>query len=366
MIVGLKRALSFARHWQGEPRGIGEEEIEVQRGDRVVPATLFRPSSASGPLPAWVVLHGVTRPGRRHPVLLKFARTLAGTGAAVLVPEIPEWRDLFLAPREAADTIRASVFRLGELEGIRGDRIGILGFSLGVPQVLMAAADPALKGRLRGVAGFGGYGNLDRTIRFLFLGSHEWEGRGYSADPDPYGRWIVGGNYLTLIPGHEEAGDVAEALLALARTAGDLQVGAWESRYDALKEELCREIHPDRRPLFRAFAPATGQVPPNDVAGAMIPALADAARRASSHSEPMAFLEKIQVPVRLVHGRGDRLIPFSESLRLTQAFPRGADVKVYLTSLFAHSQQDHEGGIYGGVEEQLNFLRMLSDLLAMV
>ena len=36
--------------------------------------------------------------------------------------------------------------------------------------------------------------------------------RVYRMDPDPYGRWIVGGNYLTRIPGLEDAGDVASAL----------------------------------------------------------------------------------------------------------------------------------------------------------
>ncbi|MGD2121725.1 MAG: hypothetical protein PVJ76_08270 [Gemmatimonadota bacterium] len=363
MIVGIKRALRFARAWEGGPKGIIEEESEIQRGDRTVPVTLVRPSPAPGPRPAWVVLHGVTRPGRHHPVLIRFQRALAGTGAVVLVPEIPEWRELYLAPDEATATTRASVSYLEDLGLASHGKIGIMGFSLGVPQVLLSATDPALQGRVAGVAGFGGYGDLDRAIHFLFQGEHEWEGRKHSLEPDPYGRWIVGGNYLTLVPGYEDAHDVAGSLLRLAKRAGDLQVGAWDPRYDELKEALLAEIHPNRQELFRAFAPPSGSPPPLDVSRELVPALAQAARTAVPHSEPLTFLDRISVPVRLVHGRGDRLIPFSESLRLAEAFPKNADVRAHLTGLFSHSNED-EGAV--GIEERLHFLRILADLLSMV
>jgi len=366
MIMGIRRALAFSWKWRNGATGIREEEVEVQRGDRPVPATLFSPRHGWSPIPGWVVLHGVTRPGRHHPTLLRFVRALAGTGATVLVPEVPEWRELELAPDEAAATIRESVLYLAGREGTLSDRIGVMGFSLGVPQVLGAATDPSLRGSLRCVAGFGGYGDLDRTVHFLFHGKHAWEGRVHQADPDPYGRWILGGNYLTRVPGFEDAEDVAHALLSLAKEAGDLQVGAWEACYDSIKERLINHVHPSRHQLFRAFAPPAGQAPPEGLGNRLARGLADAARAATPYSEPLSFLDRIPVPVRLVHGRGDRLIPFSESLRLAEAFPPDADIRVYLTGLFSHSQTDSSGGSGGWVEEQLHFLRILSDLLTLV
>ncbi|NNM05089.1 MAG: hypothetical protein HKO65_08305 [Gemmatimonadetes bacterium] len=308
----------------------------------------------------------MTRPGRHHPVLVRFIRALAGTGAVVLVPEIPEWRELYLAPDEATATIRASVFRL-EAEGLgRAGHIGVMGFSLGVPQVLFSATDPLLREHLGGVAGFGGYGDLDRAIHFLFEGEHEWDGRHYRLDPDPYGRWVVGANYLTAIPGLEDAADVAQALVALAKKAGDLQVGAWDACYDSYKEELIGRIHPTRHELFRAFAPPAGHGSPSEAARHLAPALAQAARTSVPHSDPMSFLDRVSVPVRLVHGRGDRLIPFSETLRLAEAFPRRTNVRAYVTSLFSHSNEDEGEVKETGVEEQLNFLRILADLLTIV
>lgn len=367
MISGLRRSLSFAWKWEGGATGIQEDELEIHRGDRSVPATLFRPSFARSPLPGWVVLHGITRPGRHHPTLLRFVRALAGSGAAVLVPEIPEWKDLWLVQDEVQATIRSSVIRLGEMSGTQADRIGIMGFSLGVPQVLLAATDPDLVDRLKAVAGFGGYGSLNRALRFLFDGEHEWKGKTLKTKPDPYGRWIIGGNYLTKTPGCEDAGDVADALITLARKAGDLQVASWGSSLDRIKVELEEGIHPSRREIFRAFAPPSGHPPPEDLSRQLIPALAAAARAAAPQGEPVSFVDRISLPVRLVHGRGDRLIPFSESLRLGEAFPPTADVRVHLTGLVAHSQVDEDQrGVGGGMKEQLQFVRILSDLLGLV
>ena len=100
-------------------------------------------------------------------------------------------------------------------------------------------------------------------------------------------------------------------------------MGAWDACYDSLKEELLTGVHPPRHDLFRAFAPSTGETPARELSSQLVPALAEAARTTVPHSEPLSFLNSISVPVRLVHGRGDRLIPFSESLRLARGLPGG-------------------------------------------
>lgn len=364
MMKGIRRALAFAGAWKKRPSWVVETEVTLERGDRSVPATLLRSSSPRPQTPGWVVLHGITRPGRAHPVLLRFIGALAGTKATVLVPEVPEWRELYLAPEEAIATVRAAVRHMTDVQGIKPGNVGIMGFSLGVPQVLRAAADPGLTDALGGVAGFGGYGTLEPTIHFLFQGEHQWEGVTHALDPDPYGRWIVGGNYLPDIPGFENARDVAEALLDLARQAGDLQVGAWEDLYDEIKDDLEKKVHPDRHELFRAFAPTSGSLPPRAFSDTMTPKLARAARASSAFAEPIGILDRIRVPVRLVHGWGDRLIPYSETLRLGEAFPETSDVKVYLTGLFSHSQA--AGGKGRGPVEQIRFIRILADLLTLV
>lgn len=365
IMTGLKRALRFIRNWRSEERRYRETELTVLRSDRPVEATLYLPDSFSSPLPGWIVLHGLTRPGRRHPAILRFVRALAGSGAAVLVPEIPEWRELYLAMEEAADTIRGSVFALAERKEAAPGRIGVMGFSMGVPPVLFSGTDTSLKEHLRAVAGFGGFCDLERTLLYLFTGRHEWKGKVYHGDPDHYGRWIAGGNYLSKIPEFEEAQDVADALLALSREAGDLREGSWTAVYDSRKDELLEDIHPTRHDLFRAFAPPAGETPSEGMGKVLAPALARAAYASTPLSQPATFLDRLYVPTRLIHGRGDRLIPFSESLRLEEGFPAGADVKARLTGLFSHSQEEATRA-GGGFKEQVHFVRILADLLGLI
>src|SRR4051812_43066548 len=99
MIRDAGAGLAFARSWLSGRADVVARETELDRGDRRVPATLYQPARTrrSG-TPGWIMLHGVTVPGREHAQLVRFARSVAHTGAAVLVPEVPEWRALRLAP----------------------------------------------------------------------------------------------------------------------------------------------------------------------------------------------------------------------------------------------------------------------------
>ena len=220
----------------------------MDRSDGVVPATLFLPPSRHRPLPGWVVLHGVTRPGREHPAIQRFARALASTGAAVLMPEIPEWASLRLAPERAVPTILASILALSARPETEAGDIGLVGFSFGAPQALVAASDPSVAGHLSGVFGFGGYRDLAETLRFQMTGHFRWQGEDLYLRPDPYGRWVVAGNLLTAVPEYSDAEDVSAALLELATIAGDRRVEAWDASFDPVKESLRARIATPRRP----------------------------------------------------------------------------------------------------------------------
>ena len=154
-------------------------------------------------------MHGITRPGRSHPQLVRFTRALAATGAAVLVPDVPEWRKLDLAPTLTRPTILRAIQAFDGMSDVRTEGYGLIGFSFGAPHTIAAMADPAIRDRVLGAIGFGGYCHLESTINFMFTGEHEYGGQSHTLRPDPYGRWIVAANYLTSVPGYEDAGDVA-------------------------------------------------------------------------------------------------------------------------------------------------------------
>ena len=363
---GVARTLRYSWTWRSRlPASTIETEI-LREGQRVE-ATLLLPRGPRVDVPPWIVLGGVTRMGRHHPQLVRFAHALASSGAAVLVPEIPEWRDLDVNPRVTAPTIRGSLDALRSRPEVRPGKVGVVGLSFGAPQAAIAASTDDLVEEVAGVALFGGYCDLGRTLHCQMTGTHEWGGEEHEVSPDPYGRWVVGANYLTHVPGCEDARDVALALRRLAAAASDLRCAAWEPHHDSLKQELRLAVAPCRRPLFDLFAPATCEPGPEpEAAAALAVRLADAVTSAEPLLNPGDHLHDVRVPVRLIHGRGDRLIPFTESLRFHQALPPTTDASVTVTGLFAHSADNTPPSPADRAREGLVLFGALRDLINLV
>ena len=217
-----------------------------------------------------------------------------------------------------------------------------------------------------GVVGFGGFCDLERTLHFQFTGDHEWDGCRHRLRPDPYGRWIVGANYLTAVPGHEDEAAVADSLLRLAWMAGDAGVMAWEPIFDNAKAALRDALPPGHRPVFDLFAPVSPQEPDHETGEAMATALAAAGRRVEPSLEATQAFGAVRVPVHLLHGRQDHLIPYSEAFRLRDALPRDVVTGPTVTSLFGHSSQDPFPGLVEGARETAAFFKALSRVLGLV
>jgi len=365
MISAPVRTARFLVSWLTGRSPVTDREVECEdRGERF-PATLYAPKRGGRRRPSWIVLHGITRPGRRHPALTRFARALASSGTLAVVPEIEAWTELRLAPERTVPAVRAALGVLEEETGEERPLPGLVGFSFGAPQVVLAALHPDLRGRLAGVAGFGGYCDLHRTVTFHFTGEHAWEGKSYHRRPDPYGRWVIGANYLTGIPGHEDAGDVARALWRLAALAGERQIESWDPRFDPVKGQLREGVAAPRRGLFDLFAPPADQEPDRAAAEALVPELVQACREASDLMDPLPHLEVPPCPVRLVHGRSDHLVPFTETLRLERAFPGGSDVEATITGLFAHSGESPLRAGFETMREGAVFVGALGTVLGL-
>lgn len=362
----MSRAFRYTFSWLTGRASLIQRELLLDRAGTTVPATLLLPRRARRPVPAWIVLHGITRPGRSHPALVRFTRAVAAGGCAVLVPEVPEWRDLDLATDLTVPTVDASLVALAKQPEVARRPAGLVGFSFGAPQAIAASAHPTLRGRIAGVVGFGGFCDLERTLYFQFTGEHEWRGDQHHLRPDPYGRWIVGANYLTAIPGHEGRGAVADALRRLAALAGDAGVMSWDAVFDEPKAELRAALSPEDREVFDLFASTSPGRPDEKEAEAMAVALAEAGRRVEPALEATRTFGEVEGPVHLLHGRQDHLIPFSETFRLSKALPAGVVHGPTVTSLFGHSAQDPFPGIVQGARETAAFFRALAGVLGVV
>lgn len=365
----MSTTLRFLREYV-RPRTDAVEihELRYDREGEPLTARLYRPAGRRGSLPTWIMLHGLTWHGAAHPSLHRFARAVSAAGAAVLVPDVPEWRRLEVAPAVTAPSLSGAIDAACEAGITAPGRVAALGFSFGATQLLAAtAADPALAERLYAIAAWGGYCDLRRLFRFGFSGEYEHDGVRYRAQPDPYGAWIMGANFLTRIPGYASHDDVADALARLAHESGRRGIFAGDAAYDPLKRELRRMLPPDRRPIFDAFAPVTGHaVPDPELAAWLTEALADAAAGAEPLLDPASLLSRLDVRTLLAHGREDRLVPFTETLQLGRIIPAHCRDSLTVTSLFAHSGLNSDIlGPIGLTRETVRFVQLLHRLLGL-
>lgn len=366
MPILSSKSVRFARAWFAGPVESVAEELTLDRGGITVPATIARPAGTPQPLPAWVVLHGITRAGRAHLQLARFTHALVSTGAVAIVPEVPEWRELDFAPDVATPTVGAAIRGLRDSGWALDAPVGVIGFSFGAPHAIASSADPTLSELVAHSVGFGGYCNVESTFRFMMTGLYEREGRTVRVRPDPYGRWLVAANYLAEAPEHRDADDVADALRSLAAHSGDVGAPSWDAVYDPVIAKLRAGIAPERRQLFDLFAPASGALPilpDDDAADRMAETLARAAHRTDPLLDPRERLARVERPVHVLHGRDDVLIPCSEAYEMDRALPSSTPRQVTVTRLFGHSSQNPLPTLLRATLEVPRFARALRGML---
>jgi pimeloyl-ACP methyl ester carboxylesterase len=352
----------FLASYLRPPKDLLQSEIEIPLAGRVIPATLLR-SRTRRPVPGWVVLHGLTVPGREHAVLQRFARAVAASGGAVLLPEIREWCELKVAAGIAEETIAASARYLAAADGVREGGVGVIGFSFGATQALTTAARAELDAHIRSVVAFGGYCDPERTFQFMMTGEHEWRGTHYRTEPDPYGRWILAGNYLTGVAGCESMEAVATEALLLAADAGRRGVYAGDEIYDPLKIEARARLSGPEQEIWDLIAPIAGARRDLDRARALARDLARVGLQRDPELDPGALLPTLRGRVVLAHGREDRLIPFTEALRIRELLPSDTEVHLSITRLFAHSAGADGLPLARYPAELLRYLQLLREAL---
>jgi dienelactone hydrolase len=350
-----------------------ERELLIHDGGKLRPVTAFVPDGWPTGRPAWILLHGITVPGRHHDALRRMARSLAAAGHYAVVPEIESWRRLRVDPAAATRTIRATLAHLETMVPADSGRVGVMGFSVAGRWAITATAE--FPNRVRAVASMGGYWDIERTIVAMITGEHEWQRRQYRYSPDPYGRWIMGANLLPLLTGerfgsHDERVQVAAGLRQLAETAGQNGAMAREPVYDGLNTSLRGTLPHGARPIWDLLAPlSTEPVATQPEAHDLARAMAGAAAATFPELISRRGIDELTVPTVLVHGKTDRLIPFTETLRLAEHLPATAVRRVTITGLFGHTRSREAQPLRNPVRyvrEAQRFAETIGDLLAAV
>lgn len=261
---------------------------------------LYRPA---GPVRAALVLvPGAAALGRDEPRLQALARTIARSGFAVLVPELPEVRRFSLSKFDA-ERVAGALRHLRQEQ--LGKPLGIMAISYGVAPALIAATKDDLATDMAFAFGVGGYRDADAAIRFVTTGAFRVSGdpREYRVEPNRYGRWA----FVLANAGRLKNPNDASVLDIIARRRWlDPAAGV-------------ADVEPLLSSDGKAVLALVDNRDPDRVTG-LIQAL-PAGIRSEIDGLNLALydLGKLRGHLILVHGQNDPLVPFGESQALAAA-----------------------------------------------
>ena len=222
-------------------------------------------------------LNGGTALGCGHPAVRRVACGVARAGYTAVVPELPRLKDAELTPA----TLEATVTVARELS--RDRRIGLFGVSAGGSLAILAAADPALAGRVNVVVALAPWSDLDAIVRLATTGEYA-------------------------------AGARATAPLVHEFVARSLRATAPLEAHERAVAALLANTDPGRYDALRA-------------------ALPEETRIALDRLSPAQVVGQVQAPIELASAPDDGYFPLEEAEALAAVAP---DARLTVSSLLDH------------------------------
>jgi len=318
-----------------------EEDLTIVAEGAPIRARLYRRSERPRGR-GLVISHGVHFKGIDEPRLIPFARELARTGLVVVTPELDDLIDYKITTR-GKDVISRTALWLSDRGDLVTDRrVGILGFSFAGGLGLVAASEPVLEDRLSYVTSVGGHHDLDRVLRFLMTNRVETPLGTREMPAHEYGLIVLLYQRLDHF--------VPESDRGVMRAA----VRGWlhEDRAEAFAHATRRST-PEAERLFERIAAGKLQELRPDLE--RLVALQKDELRALS---PSGRIARLRIPVYLVHGAGDSVIPASET-EWAERELQGTEHLALVSPLLEHVEVSKPAGL----ADQLALVRFMSHLL---
>jgi dienelactone hydrolase len=309
-----------------------------------VRARVYRPVGGLGiARPRGLVLgHGVHWLGIDEPRLVGLARAFARAGVVVLTPELGPLADYRVDDEGNLDALRVSVRWLARDPGVRPGGVGLLGVSFAGGLSLRVASEPALAADLAYVASIGGHHDMARVAKYFVTdrvdtpdGEIDWKAH-------DYGLAVLVYNAPDRFVSERDVPHLRAAVRAFLRESYPAAESAALSLTADGRAVFDHIAHRDRHALA---ATVLRELP------SMKPSM-DAA-------SPAGRLSQIHVPVFLLHGAHDDVVPPSESRFSARDALGSSDVHLLVTSKIGHAEMGKDESAL----DELRILRFMAALL---
>jgi pimeloyl-ACP methyl ester carboxylesterase len=322
-----------------ESYAVTSEDVSIPTANGPVPARLYLPVGVSHPR-GMVAVHGIHHLGMLEPRLANFARAVAGSGLAVLTPQIDSLAD-YHVDGASIPIIGDSAVWLDQHLG-QGP-VSVTGISFAGGLSLLAACDPRYGPHIRSLALMGAYDDLARVSRFLATSQEELpDGTTIPHAAHDYGASVF---VYAHLPQFFPAADLPAAHEAL-------RDWLWEQPENA--KPFLDKLSPASRATMDALLTRRIEV----VRPRILEAIqVDAAELAVI--SPHGHLASLNIPVFILHGAADNIIPAAESMWMQQDVPKADLRDMLITGAFSHVDPSKDAPL----KEKLRLVHFVGEVL---
>jgi pimeloyl-ACP methyl ester carboxylesterase len=322
------------------PSGVQCTEM-VDRDDGGRHATRIYAPKRRRWLGAYVVAHGFSAKGPMDPRLDRLARIFAHAGFLVAVPELRAYEEMRLCSSVARDLEKGIECIFDAVRGPRPERessvlpsVGLFSVSFGSLAALRVAATSVWKRNVNALVLFGGCLDFVRCARFA-IGGRATEQTHLRVDPccAP----AVACNVARGLTTNDADRIAAENgwRQFLKQNSGDETTSSDVMRERAFAE--ARRMGPTARDVFLAGC-ALGP----EGTGPLMRAIAVAQFDCLDLS---LLRDEIHCPVYLLHGVNDCVVPYTESVAISDWLRGVTRVRLYISGWLSHTRQRHAGAL---------------------
>jgi dienelactone hydrolase len=284
-------------------------------GQQVVRAREYLPTGKTK-APALIVLHGVHHLGIDEPRLEAFAKAISNCGVKVLTPELPDIKD-YHVDASSVRTIGESARWFSQQTGTQ---VGVVGLSFSGGLALVAASEPEYKDAFKFVLAVGSQDSMARVTEYYRTGRDARpNGSVEVLPPHEYGPLVLEYEYVedfvpaadvpaikTVLRAHLYEDKAAEVATMAALTPA--QQAEAKSLMDTESDRTQELLETSDR---KHAAELAGLSPEGKLAG-------------------------LTVPVYLLHGEADNIIPSAETLWMAKELPPRALKAALVSPVISH------------------------------
>jgi len=307
-------ATGWIANYEVHPVDVRDTSFEFRGAP--VPARIYLPRGINA-APGIVVIHGMHYTGINGPRLVAFARSLAAGGFVVMTPQVPGIAD-YRVEAESADLIGGAAQSFAQQLQVR--KVGVLAFSFSGGLALLAASDPRYSNSIAWIATVGGYCDLAHVLRFFANGEAlRPDGTVEHLPPHEYGPLIVVYDEIQDFFAPQDVATAHEAIRILLSDDSKSSSEVAKKLTPAGQEIMQRIYHKQRESFVLALL-----------------AEVDKQREQLAAASPAGHLQSLRMPVLLLHGSDDTVIPPTELLWLQREIPKDQLVDALNSSAITH------------------------------